>query len=300
MSIGGEQNEGQGAQLGDHAREWLQGATPLDLAQPAGEGEAVAHDRLAFDHADRLPWLEGDDDEDYAGVDSKRVIAAVLGGLAVLAALVGGMWYFTHRGASGAPAADGSTIAAPAEPMKEAPKDAGGKQFEGTGDSSFAVSQGQSRPAHLAGAAEGAAKEGASAAEHAAANAAEVASSTAAAAGASYAGGAAASPVGKPTAKPAAVAAAPRAAPAPAATEASGPAGGVVQIAAYSSEALAQAGWNRLVTTHEMLKGQNHRIVSAKVDMGTVWRLQLVTGTGGGAALCERLKADSLPCQVKH
>jgi hypothetical protein len=102
------------------------------------------------------------------------VIAAVLGGLAVLAALVGGMWYFTHRGASDAPTADGSTIAAPAEPMKEAPKDAGGKQFEGTGDSSFAVSQGQSRPAHLAGAAEGAANAGGSA-EHAAANAAEVA-----------------------------------------------------------------------------------------------------------------------------
>jgi hypothetical protein len=34
--------------------------------------------------------------------------------------------------------------------------------------------------------------------------------------------------------------------------------------------------------------------------MGTVWRLQLVTGAGGGAGLCERLKADSLPCQVKH
>jgi hypothetical protein len=225
------------------------------------------------------------------------VIAAVLGGLAVLAALVGSMWYFTHRGASDAPTADGSTIAAPAEPMKEAPKDAGGKQFEGTGDSSFAVSQGQSRPAHLAGAAEGAANAGGSAAEHAAANAAEVASSAAVAAGASFAPGGGQSPrLRWPQPRPRL----PQGGACPAPTEASGPAGGVVQIAAYSSEALAQAGWNRLVTAHEVLKGQNHRIVSAKVDMGTVWRLQLVTGAGGGAGLCERLKADSLPCQVKH
>jgi hypothetical protein len=30
--------------------------------------QGCRHDRLAFDHADRLPWLEGDDDEDYAGL----------------------------------------------------------------------------------------------------------------------------------------------------------------------------------------------------------------------------------------
>jgi methylglyoxal synthase len=64
----------------------------------------------------------------------------------------------------------------------------------------------------------------------------------------------------------------------------SGPAGGVVQIAAYTSESAAVAGWNRLVQGHEMLKGMNHRIVSAKIDLGTVYRLQLVTNAGAGRA----------------
>jgi hypothetical protein len=44
---------------------------PARSEHPAGEGHEAGdagHDRLAFDHADRLPWLEGDDDEDYAGL----------------------------------------------------------------------------------------------------------------------------------------------------------------------------------------------------------------------------------------
>jgi hypothetical protein len=76
MSIGGEGNDAHGAlqaageQIGDQAREWLHGATPLDLSIPRARatGGRCRDDRLAFDHADRLPWLEGDDDEDYAGL----------------------------------------------------------------------------------------------------------------------------------------------------------------------------------------------------------------------------------------
>jgi hypothetical protein len=47
--------------------------------------------------------------------------------------------------------ADGSVIAAPKQPYKELPKNPGGKTFEGTGDTSFAVSEGQTRPAKLSG-----------------------------------------------------------------------------------------------------------------------------------------------------
>ncbi|WJS98595.1 hypothetical protein [Novosphingobium humi] len=271
------------------ARQWYQDAREAvpgrDDAALHGVDEALGGEMggAHFDDHDRLPWLESDDDEEYEGVDSKRVAVAVAAGLALTAAAVGGFWYFTHRPDNGAPVADGSVIAAPAENYKEAPKDPGGKQFAGTGDSSFAVSQGQERPAQLA----------AGDAATAGANAAEAAASTAAAAGASFAGGA---PVaGKPEAAPM-----PVAAPKPAAPVDNGPAGGVVQIAAYTSESAAVAGWNRLVQGHEILKGMNHRVVSAKIDLGTVYRLQLVTNAGGGAGLCERLKADGLPCQVKH
>ncbi|NOW47221.1 hypothetical protein FHW96_003399 [Novosphingobium sp. SG751A] len=275
----------QGAE--ERAQQWYHDAREAlpghDDAALQGVDEALGSKR--FDDHDRLPWLESDDDEEYEGVDSKRVAVAVAAGLALTAAAVGGFWYFTHRPDNGVPVADGSVIAAPAESYKEAPKDPGGKQFAGTGDSSFAVSQGQERPAQLAG--------GDAAA--AGANAAEAAASTAAAAGASFAGGA---PV---AGKPEAVAAAkPVAAPKPSAAADNGPSGGVVQIAAYTSESAAVAGWNRLVQGHEMLKGMNHRVVSAKIDLGTVYRLQLVTSAGGGAGLCERLKADGLPCQVKH
>ena len=269
------------------ARQWYQDAREAvpgrDDAALHGVDEALGN--AHFDDHDRLPWLESDDDEEYEGVDSKRVVVAVAAGLALTAAAVGGFWYFTHRPDNGVPVADGSVIAAPEQNYKEAPKDPGGKQFAGTGDSSFAVSQGQERPAQLAG----------GDAATAGANAAEAAASTAAAAGASFAGGA---PV---AGKPEAVAAAkPVAAPKPAAAADNGPTGGVVQIAAYTSESAAVAGWNRLVQGHEILKGMNHRVVSAKIDLGTVYRLQLVTNAGGGAGLCERLKADGLPCQVKH
>jgi len=272
----------------ERAQQWYQDAREAlsgqDDAALHGVDEALGRAHAKFDENDRLPWLESDDDEEYEGVDNKRVAVAVLGGLALTAAAVGGFWYFTHRPDNGAPVADGSVVAAPVESYKEAPKDPGGKKFAGTGDSSFAVSQGQERPAQLAG----------SEAQAAGANAAEVASSAAAAAGASFAGGA---PV---AAKPEAMAAAkPVAAPKAAPVE-NGPTGGVVQIAAYTSESAAVAGWNRLVQGHEILKGMNHRVISAKIDLGTVYRLQLVTSAGGGAGLCDRLKADGLPCQVKH
>lgn len=100
--------------------------------------------RLDLDEEERLPWLESiDDDEDYDGGDSTRLIGFLIGGLVVLAALVGGIWWATHRGDGNELQADGSIIEAPKEPYKEAPKNPGGKTFAGTGDTSFQVSEGK-------------------------------------------------------------------------------------------------------------------------------------------------------------
>jgi hypothetical protein len=95
----------------------------------------------------------------------------------------------------------------------------------------------------------------------------------------------------KPEAKPSATAPA-------AAAEDAGPAGGVVQIAAYSNEAQARSGWDHLVQQHEMLKGMNHRIVQGQSDIGTVFRLQLLASAGGGSALCGKLKAEGIPVRL--
>ena len=115
------------------------GAEPFDTA------------RLDLDEPDvRLPWLEGDDDLDqYESGGSGKIVGFVLGGLVALAAIVGGIWWATHRGDEPEMIADGGIIEAPAAPYKSAPEDPGGKTFAGTGDTSFGVSVGQSSPARL-------------------------------------------------------------------------------------------------------------------------------------------------------
>ena len=215
------------------------------------------------DGGDRLPWLESAEDEDedgYYASDSGRLLIFALAGLLALLAIVGAIWWFT-RGETDAQLADGSVIEAPDAPYKEAPKDPGGKTFDGTGDSSFAVSEGQTRPGTLGGASEAAAP-------------------------------------APPSPSPSASIAAPKAAPS-AAVAAS--AGVGVQVGAFSSQASAEAGWSRLAAAHgSILSGVSHRVVAGKADIGTVYRLQAVAGDAAGAqALCGKLKAAGVACQVK-
>lgn len=115
---------------------------------PDAAGQAEAG-RLDLEEEERLPWLESVDDEDDYGNDNGRLVTFLVGGLVVLAALVGGIWWATHRGGENELQADGSVIEAPATPYKEAPKDPGGKTFAGTGDTSYAVSAGQTRAPKL-------------------------------------------------------------------------------------------------------------------------------------------------------
>lgn len=116
--------------------------------------ESAPAERLALGDEERLPWLESADDVDFdepAEGNSRMIGFGVLAVL-LLAALVGGIYWLSHRGAAPA-AADGSLIAASTEPYKVAPKDPGGKTFEGTGDASFKVSEGEKPAANLAGSA---------------------------------------------------------------------------------------------------------------------------------------------------
>ena len=232
---------------------------------PSGEQE-----RLGLDEGDRLPWLEGEEDEYYERVSPGRVIAAGLGALVLVGAVVGGIWWMTHHHALNAPAPDGSTVTPPAAQYKEAPANPGGRTFQGTGDTSYVVSQGQNRQAQLAD------------------------GDDSAVAGAAAGGAAAATGGdGKRAGAAAPVAASPGAADA-------APAGGVVQVGAFSSKDLAEAGWSRLVGQHPFLGQQHHRILQGQADIGTVWRLQVLTGADGGNALCDRLRAEGVSCQVKR
>ncbi len=84
------------------------------------------------------------------------------------------------------------------------------------------------------------------------------------------------------------------------ATEAPSSSGVGVQLAAYSSRARAEQGWNDLRSRTEALSGVRYRIEEGTVDIGKVYRLQAVAGDRAAAdQLCARLKADGLDCQVK-
>ena len=234
---------------------------------------------LTDEEDERLPWLESDDDfDDENRSDGGRMLGFTLLGLVALAAIVGAIWWSTHRTPDPALVADGSTIVAPG-PYKEAPKDAGGKTFEGTGDTAFAVSEGQSRPARLG-------EEGVAAA---------AAASASASASAAPKPGFSLGP--KPGPKPGAAASAPAATPA-AAT--SGAPGTLVQVGAYSNRAQAEAAWSKLTGQYSALSGLRHQVAEGQADIGTVFRLQALAGSGDAArSLCSKLKASGLACQVK-
>ena len=118
------------------------GTTPADLEEAGGN---VPQEQLTLADADeRLPWLESDEEDEQPGVDTGRIVAFASVGLLAVVVLLGSLYFFTREPGEGDVVADGSTIEAPDEPFKARPADPGGRQVEGTGDTSFEVAEGQS------------------------------------------------------------------------------------------------------------------------------------------------------------
>lgn len=116
----------------------------------AGETAVERELELAGDE-ESLPWLDSDyEDEEPTGYDTGRLIGIAMLGLLVIGLGAIGFWLFNNRGPDPELLADGSTIEAPAGPIKERPADAGGKQFEGTGNVAPAVGEGETREGRLA------------------------------------------------------------------------------------------------------------------------------------------------------
>lgn len=233
-------------------------ATPYDADEVWDED-----DQLDLTQDDRLPWLESAEEDDAAGgFDTVRLVLMGVLALAVLGAVLGVIWFVTNK-ASDEPPADGSLIAAPAEPYKVKPADDGGKVFAGTGDSSFAVGEGKTRESKLA-------DKPVSAAAPSITSTLDDNPKPAAQA-----------PVAQPTA--------------------STKAGGVpVQVGAFPRRQDAEAAWAALLRQTEALSGVSHRVVEAQVDIGRVYRLQAMAGDRAAAnQLCAALKSDGLACFVK-
>ncbi|MEE9434810.1 MAG: SPOR domain-containing protein [Sphingorhabdus sp.] len=101
------------------------------------------NDGLDLDDPDRLPWLETADGYEYDdGSSPLKVAALVLGGLALLALIVGGI-YWMQRNQTGTGEGTGELIAAQEGDYKVRPEEAGGKKFEGEGDAAFAAADGK-------------------------------------------------------------------------------------------------------------------------------------------------------------
>lgn len=235
-----------------------------------GDKDAAQGDTgLGLEDEDRLPWLESADGFDEDGeVSPVRLLVMVLGGLLLIGAVLGGLWWVQNGGARG----QGELIAAQGGDYKVAPKNDASKSFEGEGDASFAASEG----AEPAGKVDpGQMPEEPAVTPQERDDAAKAAKKAA--------------PV---KAVPAPV---PARAPAPAAT----PGSGMVQLGAFRSEAAAAKAWTNLSKRFAYLANLNKSVSPAKVESGTVYRLRVSAGTAANAAnLCGKLRVAGENCVV--
>lgn len=99
---------------------------------------------LDLDDPDRLPWLETADGYEYDdGASPLKIAALVLGGLLLLAAIVGGIYWMQRNQTDTTGDGKGELIAAQEGDYKVRPDEAGGKKFEGEGDAAFAAADGK-------------------------------------------------------------------------------------------------------------------------------------------------------------
>lgn len=97
-------------------------------------------DDMDLREEDRLPWLETVESDEQETVGIGRVIALVVLGLAVLAAIIFGVYKLQQRGPTG----DGQLIAAQEGDYKVKPDEPGGLKVKGEGDAAIATSAGKS------------------------------------------------------------------------------------------------------------------------------------------------------------
>lgn len=226
----------------------------------------------ALSDEDRLPWLETAE-EDYEERPSPlRAVLLVALGFLILAAAVGGyFWYKRTGGGEGT----GALINAPEGDYKLKPDDPGGMKVDGEGDTVFAASEGATT--------NGSVNVGAMPESPVAGKAAPKATPTPLK-GASRVTAAVPTAVERATAPT-------QKSPGPSANSS------VLQLGAFPTEAEANSAWARLSKRFNYIAPLGKSVEKAQVDGKTVFRLRVNTGSNGQAReLCGRLKAAGEAC----
>lgn len=254
----------------------------------AEQGEAG----LGLESEDRLPWLEAADGVEEDGeVSPARLLVMVLGGLLLIGAVLGGLWWVQNGGARG----KGELIAAQDGNYKVAPKNDGAKTFEGEGDASFSASEG----AEPAGKVDPTRMPEEPAVTPQEREAAKAAAAKAAADKAAMAKAKPAPTTVKSEPKIAAASAKAPAATAKAAPSTAAAGSAMIQLGAFSSDAAAAKAWTNLSKRFAYLADLNKSVSPAKVGDGTVYRLRVAAGTAANATnLCGKLRVAGENCVV--
>lgn len=240
-------------------------------------------DGLNLDEGDRLPWLEpADTVDDGPTVSAGKIIGLVILGLALLGLIVGGGYWLKLR--QGGDAGEVRLIPSQSGDYKIPANETSGKDFKGTGDTSYATSEGVDTngkvdvslmpEAPLEGVSRGSiAREDGPKAD---------------------------APSAKPSVKisaPVKDGTATATAARPAALVSSG--GAMIQLGAYGSEAVAKDSWKKLSKRFDYLATLGSVVEKAEVGGTTVYRLRATAGNASNAGnLCGRLKVAGENCIV--
>lgn len=244
---------------------------------------------LGLEDEGRLPWLEAADEyEDDGEVSPTRLLVMVLGGLVLIGAVLGGLWWIQNGGARG----QGELIVAQKGDYKIAPKNDSAKTFEGEGDASFAATEGV-LPAGKVDPTRMPEEPAATPAEReAAAKAARKVEADKAAASKALVAKVADKGKDKPAATSVKTAAAEKAPPA-------APGSAMIQLGAFRSQAAANQAWTNLSKRFAYLADLGKTISPATVESGQVYRLRVSAGSAANAqTLCGKLRVAGENCVI--
>lgn len=233
-----------------------------------------------FGDDDRLPWLETVEDDYREGPSVWRILLLVILGLAVVAAVLFGFWWYQkQQGLSG----NGQLIAAQEGDYK-VPDNESGTTFDDTGSAAYRAGEGADANSSVSNATVEAPVTG-----------------TVVTAPTPVAGGAAKVAVAAPASGGKLEAKAPVIAALPAAPAGGSGAGSLIQIGAFPDQGGADAAWARITRKVPSVASLGKSVEKGDKNGTILYRLRVNTGSNSQAReICAKIKAAGEPCYIAN